>query len=209
MLSARSSAYGCFNPRARTGRDALVRQMAEAGIEVSIHAPRAGRDFARNRGIVRADDCFNPRAPRGARLAHAVHRSTHGSLFQSTRPGGARRGIAEQCLSGCRCFNPRAPRGARRQRSHDPNRLQSWFQSTRPGGARHLARSQCRRQRDMFQSTRPVRGATARSLIPSYSVTVSIHAPRTGRDTEPLCVTAARHDEFQSTRPARGATAST
>ena len=34
----------------------------------------------------------------------------------------------------------------------------------------------------MFQSTRPVRGATTKSRARSTHITVSIHAPREGRD---------------------------
>ena len=36
----------------------------------------------------------------------------------------------------------------------------------------------------MFQSTRPVRGATDRSPIPHAARRVSIHAPRAGRDVK-------------------------
>ena len=78
----------CFNPRAPRGaRLLLLRvQLADLGFQstrpargatrpgqqsgciagVSIHAPRAGRDCRRLRGSTRSD-CFNPRAPRGAR----------------------------------------------------------------------------------------------------------------------------------------------
>ena len=53
-------------------------------IEVSIHAPRAGRDPMRLT-VVPADACFNPRAPRGARL-EAIAKATGMFPFQSTRP---------------------------------------------------------------------------------------------------------------------------
>ena len=112
-------------------------------IDVSIHAPRAGRDVdtAVLDGVICT--CFNPRAPRGARprrrtrstAAADVHVSIHApragrdasdcgayaaaSMFQSTRPARGATVSAAIALRSMRCFNPRAPRGARRQRSRD------------------------------------------------------------------------------------------
>ena len=57
------------------------------------------------------------------------------------------------------------------------------FQSTRPvRGATLLAL--CERPRYVFQSTRPVRGATLAAYIEQKIVEISIHAPRAGRDPE-------------------------
>ena len=58
----------------------------------------------------------------------------------------------------------------------------------------------------MFQSTRPVRGATFPEMVSTggYNL-VSIHAPRAGRDINPPASNASR-TVFQSTRPVRGAT---
>ena len=56
-----------------------------------------------------------------------------------------------------------------------------------------------------FQSTRPIRGATAVLVSEAVFEDISIHAPHTGRD-------GAKHNyyicsnKFQSTRPIRGAT---
>ena len=79
----------------------------------------------------------------------------------------------------------------------------------------------------MFQSTRPVRGATLSSVDAYASLSVSIHAPRTGRDADrqsktrvKLCfnprapygarpllnAASGLAATFQSTRPVRGAT---
>ena len=79
----------------------------------------------------------------------------------------------------------------------------------------------------LFQSTRPVRGATHVAGLFSTPTTVSIHAPRAGRDQHfrlmvllsrcfnPRAPCGARHSahkspspfsQFQSTRPVRGAT---
>ena len=82
---------------------------------------------------------------------------------------------------------------------------------------------------DKFQSTRPVRGATQRPSRCRHRLTVSIHAPRAGRDMmrsprlgifarfNPRAPCGARlvtamvmwsKTTFQSTRPVRGATSS-
>ena len=79
-------------------------------------------------------------------------------------------------------FNPRAPCGARLQ-----------LIAFAPVSA-------------LFQSTRPVWGATLIAAIYDFLIAVSIHAPRVGRDMALL----SRKTEkamFQSTRPVRGATA--
>ncbi len=150
---------------------------------VSIHAPRAGRDcgatFRR-----RPHRCFNPRAPRGARLpAWELYRRR--AVFQSTRPA----------------------RGATCRRSLP--RLLPMFQSTRPArGAtpdspRRLPRSPVsihapRAGRDrlplrrMFLligfNPRAPRGARHGSRrVERTAGHVSIHAPRAGRDASILC----------------------
>ncbi len=79
--------------------------------EVSIHAPRAGRD-AITGAPAHLTLRFNPRAPRGARLDEFGDLSGV-ILFQSTRP--ARGATRLRCGMGLEAvgFNPRAPRGAR------------------------------------------------------------------------------------------------
>ena len=57
----------------------------------------------------------------------------------------------------------------------------------------------------MFQSTRPVRGATFSFAAMQAIINVSIHAPREGRDS-PACRSSWIPWKFQSTRPVRGAT---
>ena len=57
----------------------------------------------------------------------------------------------------------------------------------------------------VFQSTRPIRGATSRKARSERSTAISIHAPHTGRDTAAACRAWSRRG-FQSTRPIRGAT---
>ena len=78
-------------------------------------------------------------------------------------------------------FNPRAPCGAR----HD----------SLPVFAMAF----------LFQSTRPMRGATAAHLPVLHFAAISIHAPHAGRDIAAV-VSSAYAALFQSTRPMRGAT---
>ena len=81
-------------------------------------------------------------------------------------------------------FNPRAPCGARLDIPIDY--IQSlMFQSTRPVRGATLIRSitACGLS---FQSTRPVRGATSDPIQRHTRYAVSIHAPRAGRDVLPV-----------------------
>ena len=57
----------------------------------------------------------------------------------------------------------------------------------------------------MFQSTRPMRGATGTEVWHYYGSGVSIHAPHAGRDVG-VYGTLFMQFLFQSTRPMRGAT---
>ena len=57
----------------------------------------------------------------------------------------------------------------------------------------------------IFQSTRPIRGATRPILHLLRSIPISIHAPHTGRDL-PAAWESPAASRFQSTRPIRGAT---
>ena len=78
----RRSGVSIHAPRA--GRDAPLCGISYSYLCVSIHAPRAGRDL---RHVNRPDPyrSFNPRAPRGARLAFQLLGAPR-TLFQSTRP---------------------------------------------------------------------------------------------------------------------------
>ena len=60
----------------------------------------------------------------------------------------------------------------------------------------------------VFQSTRPVKGATGLADDVADLYIVSIHAPREGRDPY-MRTQAARGGRFQSTRPVKGATGCT
>ena len=112
------------------------------GKGISIHAPRAGRDHALSvLRVVRIN--FNPRAPCGARLGSVgAGRQTLVISIHAPR-AGRDHGLGRGRYHERQYFNPRAPCGAR------PGPLEK------------------RRQIMLFQSTRPVRGAT--QCCPSQS----------------------------------------
>ena len=97
-----------------------------------------------------------------------------------------------------------APRAGRDSRRSDPSPCRWYFNPRAPCGAR-LHFDALLANVAKFQSTRPVRGATLTSKSGAGSTTISIHAPRAGRDV----LTGSGEwqvPEFQSTRPVRGAT---
>ena len=95
-----------FNPRAPCGARPRALRDPVRRFQISIHAPRVGRDFAYFRHL-RRRRYFNPRAPCGARRA----------------TGAAVRAVSH--------FNPRAPCGARLFWAGGLSPLFR-FQSTRP-----------------------------------------------------------------------------
>ena len=78
-------------------------------------------------------------------------------------------------------FNPRAPCGARRIATIS-SRVSLIFQSTRPVRGATVLFSR-HPMSESFQSTRPVRGATHSRFSSIQWRFISIHAPRAGRDT--------------------------
>ena len=148
-------------------------------------------------------NCFNPRAPCGARPSGSSS-CVFCFWFQSTRPmRGATRRAARQgklvsvsihaphagrdaargtCPMGTACFNPRAPCGARQDQAGCSVRSEC-FNPRAPCGARHgLTRSSSTPKK--FQSTRPMRGATLLCTLVYPLDCVSIHAPHAGRDRD-------------------------
>ncbi len=245
---ARCSCQRDFNPRAPCGARQSVSSVAKPPPRISIHAPRAGRDiylvpqvgvlFVISIHAPRAgrDDAnqtkwrdnvadFNPRAPCGARRWPSPA-PTLTENFNPRAPCGARPG-GQTGLWQQRAISIHAPRAGR-----DGGRRGSWcspddFNPRAPCGARHksvvIVNSAM-----IFQSTRPVRGATllflrlklrrihfnprapcgARPQLHralADDVDISIHAPRAGRDSTDVTLTSVR-GAFQSTRPVRGAT---
>ena len=162
----------------RAGCD-LARQRVVAGaVRISIHAPRAEcdqHDFQRRQLAV-----ISIHAPRAGCDARTMVTGAENKDFNPRTPCGVRRWI-RLLLPGTTNFNPRAPCGARLCVRHagDPARR--------------------------FQSTRPVWGATVQADDTEFLVRISIHAPRVGRDDR-LNAMSAQGQIFQSTRPVWGAT---
>ncbi len=224
-----------------TVRDARRRDF----LVISIHAPRVGRD-PRAPISLPYTRYFNPRAPCGARPFFAVLAGA-GIIFQSTRPvWGATfprrvRRRRNQTISihaprvgrdwssaaarwALRNFNPRAPCGARQASRGRCSRAQD-FNPRAPCGARPSAAS-ARTIAVLFQSTRPVWGATRSSLqcrtrgrhfnprapcgarqhrfdLRRQIVVISIHAPRVGRDQRAADSRKPRHISIHAPRVGR------
>ena len=146
---------------------------------------------------------FNPRAPYGARprKQRLINAFTN---FNPRAPYGARpQELFGICLQTN--FNPRAPYGARL----DPKYIKDMYHAISIH-APHTGRDETDGKwlwggLSIFQSTRPIRGATTFTLSIQLTGNISIHAPHTGRDCRTVsilcCLTL-----FQSTRPIRGAT---
>ena len=166
-------------------------------------APYGARPYGGAQTPARKTD-FNPRAPYGARLAPAKPflRVTY---FNPRAPYGARPSLElmdagariisilapltgrDLSITRLHCpkvnFNPRAPYGARHDESIGPERKSiNDFNPRAPYGARRR-NDDFRIRLGIFQSSRPLRGAT--------------------QDAKRR---ATAHTEFQSSRPLRGAT---
>ena len=190
-----------FNPRAPCGARLNSPEFWRQKFSISIHAPRAGRDWHFIIAKFMKTN-FNPRAPCGARPRQRG-RVSQNPAFQSTRPvRGAtdspacpsprlwisihapRAGRdAPAAIFHCPCshFNPRAPCGARPSR-HWTRTSTTYFNPRAPCGARR-PRSSMALHTGRFQSTRPVRGATR----------VIAHGLEQRRDFNPRAPCGARH----------------
>ena len=102
-----------FNPRAPCGARRQPAVSAQNHRQISIHAPRVGRDIKRMVQEAKDKD-FNPRAPCGARhCADYEPQILYEISIHAPRVGRDRYG--EFYRDRCRNFNPRAPCGARRR----------------------------------------------------------------------------------------------
>ena len=195
----------------------------ELGGDVSIHAPRAGRDRTAPSAQSR-NRCFNPRAPRGARLCSPSRRRRL-QCFNPRAPRGARHAWNDKRADNGK-VSIHAPRAGRDKTPRLNRRCGVQFQSTRParGATDQSARLPGRRPgfnpraprgarlgriclllvAYRFQSTRPARGATTAEIDPSDPSTFQSTRPARGATFDPDIVGASH--SFQSTRPARGAT---
>ena len=169
-----------FNPRTPRGVRRGPSGSRTAGGNISIHAPRAGRDSASmthffasplfqstrpmrgatNSSFQRYFFChyFNPRAPCGARRRNC---NSMGQVHKISihAPHAGRDCQAAHREPYCTNFNPRAPCGARLDVLFLHALTRCDFNPRAPCGARRsIYCPQC--GHGTFQSTRPMRGAT-------------------------------------------------
>ena len=124
-----------FNPRAPCGTRPSERRNGRAGADISIHAPRVGRDYIDREAAI--EICISIHAPRVGRDCILSIRKTLLSYFNPRAPCGTRRALV--ILVDCA--------------------LQISIHAPRVG--RDLASSAGAIVPERFQSTRPVWGATA------------------------------------------------
>ena len=163
------------------GRDQFVFSGIWRG-RISIHAPLAGRDCGGLQHGVRLGH-FNPRAPCGARrrYQHQGRRKRGISIHAPLAGRDAKLSEQERLLDD---FNPRAPCGARQQADSHGN-PRGYFNPRAPCGARRVNLFDAAGS-DGFQSTRPLRGATPCCQGLQHDLQISIHAPLAGRDECPI-----------------------
>ena len=162
----------------RAGRDGAAR-VGQGPDKVSIHAPRAGRDdmsvCAPARSFV-----VSIHAPRAGRDCDAVAHVA-ADLVSIHAPRAGRDGQLEIVLVDAPCVSIHAPRAGRDSRALRAPPPSGRFNPRAPCGARLISQF-FEGVGVMFQSTRPVRGATLLVQALHDLKLVSIHAPRAGRD---------------------------
>ena len=102
-------------------------------------------------------------------------------LFQSTRPVWGATMCRQTKSLQPKNFNPRAPCGAR-QTTVPPSQRLFLISIHAPRVGRDPDRRAEVGDWNVFQSTRPVWGATIVTVLPDTTDAISIHAPRVGRD---------------------------
>ncbi len=161
------------------GATCAYRDDRATGGNISIHAPRVGRD-AKSGYTLGEVTVFQSTRPVWGATTCILARPNTWRKFQSTRPVWGATTVT-MCLASSRLyFNPRAPCGAR-PCVVQGRFLVEGFQSTRPVWGATAANLQSQITA-LFQSTRPVWGATFSPGTQHRPRAISIHAPRVGRD---------------------------
>ena len=202
----------------REGRDVGVIKPVFASLIISIHAPREGRDSGFNLSIGGKDN-FNPRAPCGARHQYRTEPKTV-QKFQSTRPmrgatankrqSNANKDISIHAPHAGRDaagflaapkvrISIHAPHAGRDRMMLPPTTILQYFNPRAPCGARRSCAA-CGRISSVFQSTRPMRGATRLDGVERQGICISIHAPHAGRDYD-YCLSARSRHNFNPRAP--------
>ena len=168
-----------FNPRAPCGARRDRRCGDHARADISIHAPRVGRDVQILGRVVELRAFQSTRPVWGATTRTTGRACRHGQ-FQSTRPvwGATRAGSLSLSLSTY--FNPRAPCGARPRARASPLQMTD-FNPRAPCGARRACVRATRANADISIHA-PRVGRDRRDHPLRRPCPISIHAPRVGRD---------------------------
>ena len=124
---------------------------------------------------------FNPRSPRGERLAHLGEQAILNKISIHAPRGGSDHHAADGSSPHKR-FQSTLPVGGATE-AREKAGLPPVFQSTLPVGGATTSPSDFRR-RFIFQSTLPVGGATSSKLCADPCARISIHAPRGGSDSQ-------------------------
>ena len=220
----RSTIDSDFNPRSPHGERRRIQAIFRAQFGISIHAPRTGSDICARRKTRKSSN-FNPRSPHGERRTPCTTTFSPRTIsIHAPRTGSD--WTDSTCWATPSDFNPRSPHGERQSAGRTTRCRRCYFNPRSPHGERRIVMPQGR-TRGGFQSTLPARGATTPQLGGITMTTISIHAPRTGSDSDvakgrkrpkdfnPRSPHGERHctapglparGTFQSTLPARGAT---
>ena len=159
------------------GSDVLVK-FVQIQISISIHAPLAGSDHFAQLHYGRYEN-FNPRSPCGERQPLTFPIMAF-PLFQSTLPLRGATVYGRYGGHTFRDFNPRSPCGERQMREKKAA-LTLNFNPRSPCGERQTTDKELFGGSE-FQSTLPLRGATAKPLRRRLPFLISIHAPLAGSD---------------------------
>ena len=199
----RSSTTSYFNPRAPCGARRSDCVIYQRFANISIHAPLAGRD----QELIHRAVCLyiSIHAPLAGRDTVRPLLTIHTQYFNPRAPCGARPSVPAKSFLPF-VISIHAPLAGRDCLASTEFNVHDLFQSTRPLRGATSASMPSLSSRAVFQSTRPLRGATFSGSASSRKALISIHAPLAGRDTRGRAAREQPH-RFQSTRPLRGATA--
>ena len=166
-----------FNPRAPCGARPETINAETTDDTISIHAPLAGRDLRYDAPHLYW--LISIHAPLAGR-DNGIRRQGRGRRISIHAPLAGRDTPCARGTVVAQHFNPRAPCGARLSH-YGTTMLSTNFNPRAPCGARPGIRRR-RVLRALFQSTRPLRGATVRQFLKLRLIRISIHAPLAGRD---------------------------
>ena len=146
----------------RAGRDRYFGRDDINLYNISIHAPRAGRDGTGEQRMCQNQN-FNPRAPCGARHRRDADLLNRGHIsIHAPRAGRDQDGVVVPLLGDG--ISIHAPRAGRDGAVWLFGQIIEDFNPRAPCGARR-GWQRGENQHDQFQSTRPVRGATPLNCI--------------------------------------------